>query len=367
MVIELCRAVRVAAAASRRRRPARAAVGVVLALLVTLAAPAAGSDFHIEWDRAGNGIALPGGLWVGGDVTLVGVVPEGQPAVAEFEDVRLLARWEATSRLAFFTELRVEDLVEWVEAEGVDSHDVHFGVERLYAEVLLAPTLTLRLGKVFTPYGLWNPIHRAPLTWTVEEPAVVEELFPTYATGLSLLYHTTWHGWSVDATTYGPAQDTLTSRSADDEGWLAGTRVAAGRPVGAAFGSVGLNAAGFRGYHDSEWAVATGPDLEIDLPGHQLTAELTFHIPAGGGRTVQGLYLQDAIPLAPLAPWARGLYGVLRFEQFQPQHGRSSVAGLVGVFWQPLPSVVLKLDYLFASRPLENLEPGLQTSFSLLF
>ena len=72
-------------------------------------------------------------------------------------------------------------------------------VERLYLEALLTPTLTLRVGEVYTPFGLWNVVRRAPLTWTTERPAITESVFPQHATGLSLLYQATWHGWSIDA------------------------------------------------------------------------------------------------------------------------------------------------------------------------
>ena len=70
-------------------------------------------------------------------------------------------------------------------------------LERLYAETAVTPALTLRIGKVFTPFGLWNVIHRAPLAWTIDQPAVVDGMFPLNATGLSLLYRRTWHGWAL--------------------------------------------------------------------------------------------------------------------------------------------------------------------------
>jgi hypothetical protein len=34
-------------------------------------------------------------------------------------------------------------------------------------------------------------------------------VFPRRATGLDLLYQTTWRGWTFDATMYGPAEDQL--------------------------------------------------------------------------------------------------------------------------------------------------------------
>lgn len=146
-----------------------------------------------------------------------------------------------------------------------------------------------------------------------------------------------------------------------------GTRVAAGRILGPAFGSLGVNAATFRGRDQSTWATAIGLDMELSARGHQATGELTFRLPGAGERAVHGLYLQDAIPLEPLTPLARDLYGVVRFEYFQPGTGRAAVGGLLGLYWRPVPSLVLRADYTFGSRTLERFQPGLNTSISFLF
>jgi len=333
----------------------------MLALLVVMA-PASGAMSASE----DGGLLLPSGLWVAGDVTARTTVPRHGPTTFEVDDASLLARWEPTARLALFTELRFEDLVRVVEGAGASTSAADVALERAYAEVLLTPSLTVRLGKVFTPFGLWNVIRRAPLTWTVERPAATEEMFPEHATGLSVLHQTTWRGWSLDATTYGPVQDEVALRHSEERGWLVGGRAAAGRGVGTFFGSVGLNAAAFRGWDEAPWTTATGIDAELGLAGHQITGELTFRIPGDGRRTAHGLYLQDVIPLAPLGTLARELYGVLRLEYFQPGRGGAAVGQLVGLFWRPLPRLILRADYLFSTRALERLEPGFRASVSVL-
>jgi len=199
----------------------------------------------------------------------------------------------------------------------------------------------------------------------VEEPAVTENVFPQRATGLSLLYQKTWQGWSFDGTVYGPGQNEIQFRPSQDEGLdsglLFGGRTAAGRDVGPAFVQLGLNAAGFTRRESRTWATATGLDLAVSAWGHEITGELTYRVPAEGGRTAHGLYLQDAIPIV------RTLYGVLRFEYFRPLNGPAATGQVVGLFWRPIPNVVLKADYNFATRRLERLETGFQASFSLLF
>jgi hypothetical protein len=340
-------------------------IAVVPALLVTVLAASALAEPIVARDPSGVGIILPGNLWISGDATITVEAPETQPTTFELDDVSLLARWEPLSRLAFFGELRLENVFEVVEHEGVITSGGIVEIERLYAETLLTPELSLRIGKVFTPFGLWNVISRGPLTWTVEEPAITENVFPQRATGLSLVYQKTWRGWSFDATAYAPGQNQIQFREAEDEsldsGLLFGGRVAAGRDFGPAYASLGLNAAGFTRRESREWQTATGLDLEVYAGGHEITGELTYRVPAAGGRTTHGLYLQDAIPIV------RTLYGVLRFEYFRRPDGPAATGQLVGLFWRPVPNLVLKTQYIFGTRRLENFETGFAASLSLLF
>ena len=321
---------------------------------------AAWAESPIVWNP-GEGAFFPGNLWVGGDLNFGTEVPEQGPAAVEIDRLSLLARWEPLPRLALFTELRLEEPFHVIENEGPSSRDLELHVERLYAEVLLTPALTIRLGKVFTPFGLWNPVHRAPLLWTVEEPAIADGLFPTETTGLSLLHQTTWRGWSFDTMLYGPTQDEVASRHTSETGWIVGGRFAAGRAIGQAFGTLGVDAASYRPRHHGDWTTATGIDFELSVGGHQVMSEFSSFVPSGPGRTAHGAYLQDAIPLV------RDIYGVVRGEYFQPSTGPAGAGGLVGLFWRPRPYLVLRADYLFANHTFEELQPGFHASISLLF
>jgi hypothetical protein len=362
-VIELPRA--------RRTAAAWVVASMLLALCLAASAGAESSADAIPGGSLGNGIELPHRLWIAGDVTFHGQVPEELPSRVEIDDLSLLARWEATERLTLFGELRMEDFFEAEAGRGaLLPSQWQFVFERLYAEALVTPALSVRLGTIYTPFGLWNVVRRSPFTWTVEEPAIADDVFPTHSTGLSLLYQTTWQGWSFDATAYGPVQDTARwghTGEDDERGWLTGTRVAVGRILGPAFGSVGLNAAGFRGRGESTWGTVFGLDSELDFGGHQVTGELTWRLPGSGQRSVHGLYVQDVIRLEPLIPHTHDLYGVLRFEYFQPGTGRAEIGGILGLFWRPVPSLVLRVDYTFGSRTLERFQPGLNTSISFLF
>jgi hypothetical protein len=338
---------------------------VCAAIVVTPYARAEEPDVPPLTREAGGGYVVPGTrLWLGGDVTVAGGVPEDGPAFLELDDVSLLARYDLAPRLGFFTELRLENTIELLEGIGVERGSADISIERLYAEALLTPRLTIRGGKFYTPFGLWNVIHRAPLTWTVDAPEIVEETFPIRATGLSLAYQTTWRGWSVDATAYGPAQDKLALRQTPDSesGLMAGGRTAIGRVLGPAWGALGVSAMGFEDDATQRWAQGYGTDVELTLFGHHVMGEFDYidlH-PRRVGREL-GFYLQDAIPIT------QTLYGVLRAEYLELRDEGPGTGGLVGLFWQPRPHLILKADYQFGDRVGDTLEPGFIASVTLFF
>src|SRR6185295_16948607 len=111
-----------------------------------------------------------------------------------------------------------------------------------YFDWTATPEFTVRFGKFLTPFGIWNPIRRAPLTWTVDRPVATQSAFPDHATGLSLLYQTTRHGWSLDATAYGQAQDELVRGASDiSANAVGGGRVVAGHTLGSGYLALGLS------------------------------------------------------------------------------------------------------------------------------
>ena len=357
--------------------PARSAhdrcilVPVVLLLLAATTAlsaassdrPPSGGGVQLERDPSGEGYRLSGaGLWLAGDATVNAVVPEKGRPFATLEDVAVLVRADPTPRLSLFSEARLENTFTLESGHGFKTGSADLSIERLYADVLLTPHLTLRVGKMLTPFGLWNVIRRAPLSWTVERPPVTEQTFPEHATGLDVTYQTTWHGWSFDATGYGPAQDKLAFHPSNDTGLLGGGRFATGHSLGPAFAALGLDGATFEDAPTGRWAQTYGTDLEIDVFGHQLTSEFAYERLRGPRVSDQsGLYVQDAMPIAS------GLYAVMRFDFFRARRGPDETGGLLGVFWHPLPHLIVKLDYQFADRQTDNLNPGLLAAVSLFF
>lgn len=324
--------------------------------------PAPRPVVRFERDPSGDGFRLGRTTWLAGDATVVGLVPEHGAARAELDDISLLLRYEPTPRLSLFSETRLENTVSLEEGRGLRAGSGELSIERLYAEILLTPHLELRVGKVLTPFGLWNVIRRAPLSWTVERPIITEHAFPQHVTGLSLHFQETWRGWSFDATGYGPAQDELAFRGSDERGLIVGGRTAVGHTAGSAFVTLALDAATFEEPLTRRWTQSSGADAEVDVRGHQITGEFAYE--QGGaiaGARSYGLYVQDAFPLIA------NLYGVVRFEQFQPRIGSSTAAGLLGVSWRPARSIIVKVDYQFMTRPVGDVTPGLLAAVSLFF
>lgn len=334
----------------------------VVAMPHLAAAVDATPDTSLTRDPDAEGLVTPiVGLWVGGDATFALNVPEGSEVSGELADVNLLARYEPTPRLSLFADLLLEDTFRVENGSGFQTLNGNLSIDRLYADWFLAPTLTLRVGKFLTPFGLWNPVRRAPLTWTVERPAVTEQTFPEHSTGLDFRYLATLNEWSIDAQLYGPAQDALPLRQSEETGLMVGGRSSLGHSLGPAYAILGLNAAAYEDSTNSRWAGAYGIDLDVSFLGNQLTAEFDYARPWHSSSSVYGSYVQDAIPLI------EDLYGVLRIQTFKPLQGPTVTGELIGLFWRPLPFLILKADYQFADRGSADVERGFFASAALLF
>jgi hypothetical protein len=304
------------------------------------------------------------GLWIGGDATIEASVPEDTHSTVTLDELSLLLRWEPTPRLAFFTETKLDNLVTFTDSEGVSGGSRVLSIERLYLDWAATPTLTVRAGKFLTPFGLWNVIRRTPLSWTVERPLVTERFFPEHTTGLQLLYQTTWRGWSLDATAYGPAQEELALHGGaqEEDGRVVGGRLAIAHTLGPAFIGIGFNGAGIDPHSRGRWHGVTGTDLEVTAFGNFLTSEFTFEPPTDRQSDLKwGFYIQDAFPLI------RRLYGVVRYERFDGQTGLHLDAELIGLAWRPVPFLILKADYQFANRSLGDFQRGFLASLTLFF
>jgi hypothetical protein len=341
----------------------------IVALLATIAmvAPAA---------RAAESEAVPAseegwlgwqlgdsGLWVGGYLNNAVALPDGGPAALSLEDVGLLLRYQLTPTISLFNETDLDESLIWENGEGVELGSRVLLLERLYADWQPRPDLTLRLGKFLTPFGLWNVVRRAPLTWTVESPFITEVIFPDHITGAATGFQTTLRGWTVDATAYGQATEELYRGASDISASAAGgARISGGRAFGPAYLEVGASGVAFVNHATDDWQDGFGVDVACTGWRNYFQAEFSYGRQLTGGAPKQlGLYVQDAVPIV------EGLWGVLRFEYFDPTSGGAVNGQLLGLTWRPLSWLVLKADYQFVNRVNDDLNRGFLASVVIFF
>jgi len=329
----------------------RSVTASLLALVtaVSLAQAAEGEPgwrFGPEGSEGGYHVGQTG-LWVGGFASLEVEVPQSQPALLQLADLGLLVRYELTPSLAFFNETDLDDVVSLVEGSGIERGSRVLLLERLYLDWTPHPELTVRFGKFLTPFGIWNVIRRAPLTWTVDRPVATQSAFPDHTTGLSLIYQTTRHGWSFDATAYGQAQDELVRGASDiSASAVGGGRVVAGHTLGSAYLALGLSGVAFENKDTNRWEDAYGTDLDLTALGNHLTGEFAYsRLREANASHEWSFYVQDVVPLY------RQLYGVVRLEHVEPRRGPTVNGQLIGLTWRLIPHVILKADYQFADHP----------------
>lgn len=308
------------------------------------------------------------GLWVGAYATLEASVPESAPASVGLGDLGLLLRYELTPSIALFNEVDLEDMVTLVEHSGVERGSRILLLERLYLDWSATPHLTVRVGKFLTPFGIWNVTRRAPLTWTVDRPVATQSAFPEHTSGLSVIYQTTRHGWTFDATGYGQAQDELVRGAADTSASaIGGGRFVAGHALGRAYLAWGLSGTVFENRDTDRWEDAYGTDVDLTVWGHHLTGEFAYsHLRENGAAREWGLYIQDVVPLFG------AFSGVFRFEHTEPRDGPAVNGPLLGIAWRPSAHVIIKADYQFADhegspRARSALERGFGATMTLFF
>ncbi len=315
-------------------------------------------------DETGGSILPNVPLWLGGDLTVTGTVPDsGHHASIELDDINLLVRLEPHPRLSLFCETRLENTVKITEGHGADLDSSDLFVERLYADWLAGPHLTVRIGKFLTPFGVWNQIRRAPLTWTVERPLVTDATFPQHTTGIGLFYQATLHGWSIDGTLYGPAQDQLPLRSSNESNvTLVGGRLVAAHSVGPAYLTIGLSSGGAERRKQNGLQPMAGADLNLSIGDNDLLGEFVYaRSPEDGIDDEWGVYLQDSVPLR------QNLWGVVRYEHFRSFSNGSIDGGQIGVAWRLNTHLILKADYQLTTKSSEEFPRGLLASIALFF
>jgi hypothetical protein len=305
----------------------------------------------------GRGLALGDtGLNLGGYVNTTMNRNEGDPAVFSVEDLSLFVSWRIAPRLHVFSELEVENAVQIDDEGHAGSSDERFTAERVYGDLTLTDSLTLRGGVFLTPVGRWNVIHAAPLVWTTSRPLVTDRPFNTRSTGVMAYGSFFPDAGLVTYSLYGQFADPIEGNPGfvpDDDS--AGGRLEFGPTQDLSFG------ASYRAAErDGRWRHLGG----LDLFWHWGRLELQSEAIVGSSYTAAtewGFYLQAAVELVP------HVYLVERVEHYDPPGNPPVNLVASGFLFRLLSNTVLKLEYLAADTNDQGTDPGLKAAIALLF
>lgn len=334
---------------------------VVTALSMGALSAAAAADADSSYRLGGGYPVGETGLGLGGYANTQVDVPRIGPWSFDLTDLSLFLTWDNGSRLRFFSELEVSDVLRAGEHQGLGTQKAHFAFERFYIDGLINDNLTVRLGKFLTPIGQWNLIHAAPLVWTTSRPVVTENLFSTRASGVMLHGSVSVANRQLEYKVYGDVTDSIDPHRSEDpfenalgahlRYFLSDTL-----QIGAAFSHFALNERLPVRYYLS------GLDVAWSYRKFELNSEVVYRTSdhVNIANTWQG-FAQSVIPVSQ--HW----FVVGRYEFFEQQWDKAGQVGLLGLAYRPLPPVIWKLEYRLGTHN-EMLAPdGLSASFAILF
>jgi len=328
------------------------ASSVILAWLMAAAVSHAGGSYV-----PGHGLTtMDGRLTLGG--YLAGEVDFLDQESRQFslDDLSTFITYRVNNDVRAFTEIESENTVT-IDDEGIDTGAQVTSLERLYLEYEPSDDLRVRVGKLLTPIGIWNPIHAAPLVWTTERPAATDTFFDTGMTGIQIDRRIERRDLDIVPTLFAQVTDQLdkTERAQQIRRGIGGRlQVGAGEWWHAAASYLR-----FDDERDRRWENVVGADLLLSNEAWEVTSEFALNAPDSGTRTWSA-YLQVVYHAGA------GLHPVFRYEHVELE-GRSRDPLLFGVAYKPLGNVVLKLEGIVGREGLGSGGNGLVTSFAVLF
>ncbi len=311
--------------------------------------------------RAGRGLGFGRtGLTIGGFATAAAERLEGGESQGGIDHVNFLVFYDPLPFLHLFTEIEVNDIVNWETGKRGARSDPGTKVERLYADLGWRDFANLRVGKFLTPFGRWNQVLAEPLLWTTSEPLIVEEVFDETQSG-AMLWGTLFpRGEALSYAFYATFLDHIApEREAPPAQYSIGGRLEwtgrSGSSIGASYVAAARDRAEWNhlGGLDALWR----PHDRVELSGELLFGEGSHE---EGGQW--GLYAQAVVETLP------SVYLIGRYDRYElPASDRGIDLFTVGAAWVPTYYLRLKADYRFADHKDELAAPGFYASFSVLF
>ncbi|MFQ5471398.1 MAG: hypothetical protein ACE5FA_00745 [Dehalococcoidia bacterium] len=271
------------------------------------------------------------------------------------DDVSAFLTYNPTDELEFFTEFEIEDGLH-LDGHGFGTGEDVTQLERLYLEYRPFDDLSIRVGKVLTPIGIWNPIHAAPLVWTTSRPFATNAFFDTHLTGLQIEGRRQIGALDLVANLFGQATNQLDKSDVRQRMRRGG----GGRIQIGNFDHwhVAGSYLRFQDDRDRKWKHVAGIDVLFENDDWEITTESVLSARAGH-QTEWSTYLQVVYHLGKFHP-------VVRYEHVEFQHlSRNPMT--FGVAYKPLPNMVIKLEGVVGRRDFEKGARGVLMSFSVLF
>jgi hypothetical protein len=318
----------------------RAIFTVLLALSANPYAKAETDSPSYLW---GRGISLPvANLTLGGYINASFEQQEKLKSHASADDISFFVTWTPHARLRFFSEIELED---WISSYGVND-DIYesIRVERLYADVLINESLSLRLGKFLTPVGRWNVTHAGPLVWTTTRPVITEKLYTQeHLSGAMLTKKLELANHAIDISVYGDNAEELDVYKEELETENAfGGRINIELSEQLQLGASYLNFA----QAADETALARdqvfGADLLWQQNNYEVLMEFVYRHAKDFQGDKKGLYLQAVAPLV------QKLFVVGRYEYLDDNNKLiedNAQVGVIGLTWRPYTPLALKVEY----------------------
>ena len=274
----------------------------------------------------------------------------------------MFVSWDNGSRIRFFSELELADVLTAGEKQPWGAAQTHFESERFYFDGLVNDKLTVRIGKFLTPVGQWNVLHAAPLVWTTYRPVATENLFSTHVSGVMLHGALPVAGRQLEYSIYGDMTEEIDPHLSNN-------------PFKNAFGThlryqwndnlqLGLSFANFelKELQTDRYSLA-GFDVLWRYRKYEVRSEIVYRSRGSydDDKSLWQGYLQAVGPLNK--QW----YLVGRYEAFQQWHDKTGQIGVMGLAYRPSPPIVWKLEYRIGSNNDRLAPDGLAASFAVLF
>lgn len=308
--------------------------------------------------RPGRGLRLGStGFTVGGFTNVKG--EDAQQSGGEFslDLLNFFIIFDKIPRFRAVAELQMKDIFV-ANDDHAGGQDFAFEVRRLFGDYTIADELHVRAGTFLTPVGYWNLILAPPLTWTTEEPVIVEKTFFQETTTGVMLHGTT--GLDFGQLGYAAFSQFLDPISSDIDvqppNLTAGGRVTLETSSGLTGGIT------YQAAQRSGWTHLGALHFLWEAPRGEVLSELYVQ----GGDPLQavqwGTYLQGVLEVY------EPFYLVARYEHYAPPSADAINLFTIGSVVKPLPFMALKVEYRFADERLdgESLQ-GFFASFTTFF